>query len=105
MSLVQLFLHMCQAEVKPVLPDVAGMLSEISQDGKWALSEKLFNYVFRHIPMLTAPQHVDSAVMKDMSASDLQIFRMLNTAMRQTKASLPAPSHTCLLYTSPSPRD
>lgn len=82
---MQLFLHMCQAEVKPVLPDVAGMLSEISQDGKWALSEKLFNYVFRHVPVLAAPQHIDSAVMKDMNASDLQIVRMLNNAMRQTK--------------------
>ena len=91
---MQLFLHMCQAEVKPVLPDVAGMLSEISQDGKWALSEKLFNYVFRHLPVLAAPQHVDSAVMNEMSASDLQIFRMLNNAMRQTKVPLPAPSPT-----------
>lgn len=83
---------MCKADVKPVLPDVAGMLSEISQDGKWALSEKLFIYVFRHIPVLAGPQHIDSATMKDMNASDLQIVRMLNNAMRQTKVGVPASS-------------
>jgi hypothetical protein len=88
---VQLFLHMYQADVKPVLVDVAGMLSEISQDVKWALSEKLFNYVFRHVPVLSGPQHIDSSVMKELNASDLQIVRMLNNAMRQTKVGMSAP--------------
>lgn len=102
---MQLFLHMCQADVKPVLPDVAGMLSEISQDGKWALSEKLFNYVFRHVHLLTAPQHIDSAVMKDMNASDLQIVRMLNNAMRQTKVPMPPPSPATSMAMRPAPME
>lgn len=87
---LQLFIHMCQADVQPVLPDVAGMLSEIAQDGKWPLSEKLFNYVFRHVLPLVEPQHIDSADMKDLNASDLQIVRMLNNALRQSGVHAPA---------------
>lgn len=95
---MQLFIHMCQADVQPVLPDVAGMLSEIAQDGKWPLSEKLFNYVFRHVPLLVDPQHIDTADMKDLNASDLQIVRMLNNALRQSGVHAPtgkgaAPGH------------
>lgn len=91
---------MCQADVQPVLPDVAGMLSEISQDGKWPLSEKLFNYVFRNVLPLVEPQHIDSADMKDLNASDLQIVRMLNNALRQSGVHAPASAKTVNVHSS-----
>lgn len=91
---------MCQADVQPVLPDVAGMLSEISQDGKWPLSEKLFNYVFRHVLPLVEPQHIDSGDMKDLNASDLQIVRMLNNALRQSGVHAPTASKSVNIHST-----
>lgn len=99
-GVMQLFIHMCQADVQPVLPDVAGMLSEIAQDGKWPLSEKLFNYVFRHVLPLVEPQHIDSADMKDLNASDLQIVRMLNNALRQSGVHAPTSTKTVNVHSS-----
>ena len=84
---VQLFVHMCEANVQPVLADVAGLVSNLAVDGKWVLSEKLFFYVFRRTPGLQPPPRLEQADLVGLSTSDLNAAYMLDSALRPVLAS------------------
>lgn len=98
---VQLFLHMCEANVQPVLLDTAALISNLAVDGKWVLSEKLFHYIFRAQPGLQPPPPLEQPDLLGLTASDLNAAYMLDCALQPSLtgtttaggAPLPATPH------------
>ena len=86
---VQLLLHMCEANVQPVLSDTAQLIASLAVDGKWILSEKLFFYIFRHSADLQPPPALDPSDAASLSASDQSIAYMLDSATEQAYRSTP----------------
>jgi hypothetical protein len=83
---VQLFMHMSEADVPPLLQDCAALISSISIDGKWILAEMLFYYIFRHEAAFEPPPPLSHSELKTIPSRELNVAYMLQSATQQARA-------------------
>jgi hypothetical protein len=89
---LQLFMHMCEADVAPLLQDCAVLISSIAIDGKLFLAEMLFYYIFRHEAAFETPPPLSQAELASIPSRDLNVAYMLESATQRARAVYcPAP--------------